>query len=157
MQKKKSFHFLLSKVKKTHTHTNPSLILESIRSTVMKHDSVRVLPALNGTVTHTVWRARASRRTGGELIMWKMRAWKASVEVGTRADEGYPPRARRSWPDWEQDQRCAPAFCLPAPPPPFSPRRSHNSILPPPFSCGPTCCSTSFCFFVLFFCFLNPH
>lgn len=111
----------MSKVKnkKKEKHTNSRLILETIRSTVMKHVSVRFLPALNGTVTHTVWRARASRRTGGELIMWKMRAWKASVEVGTRADEGYPPRARRSWPDWEQDQRCTPAFGLPAPPPPF--------------------------------------
>lgn len=45
------------------------------RSTaVMKHVSVQVLPALNGAAMQPAWRARASRRTGGKLIMWKMRA-----------------------------------------------------------------------------------
>lgn len=41
---------------------------------VMKHVSVKILPALNGAAMQPAWRARASRRTGGKLIMWKMRA-----------------------------------------------------------------------------------
>lgn len=103
--------------------------LPSIRSTVMKHVSVKILPVLNGAVTREARRPRASRRTGGKLIMWKMRAWKASVGVGMGADEGCPPHAHRSWPDWEQDQRRGPPFCLPASPLPT--RHSHNSIFHP--------------------------
>lgn len=93
-------------IKQRYQNINACIIFETIRSTVVKHVSVKILPVLNGAVTRTVWRARASRRTGGKLIMWKMRAWKASVGVGMGADEGCPPCAHRSWPDWEQDQRC---------------------------------------------------
>lgn len=99
----------------------------SLSSTVMKHVSVKILPVLSGAVTRTAWRPRASRRTGGKLIMWKMRGWKASVGVGTRPDEGCPPCAHRSWPDWEQDQHHGPPFCLPANP--LSTQQSHNSII----------------------------
>lgn len=97
----------------------------------MKHVSVKILPVLNGAVTQAAQRPRASRRTGGKLIMWKMRAWKASVGVGMGADEGCPPCAHRSRPDWERDQRRGPAFCLPANP--LSTQRSHNSIIHPVF------------------------
>lgn len=103
--------------------------LISIRSTVKKHVSVKILPVLNGAVTRMARRARASRRTGGKLIMWKMRAWKESVGVGMGADERCPPCAHRSWPDWEQDQRFGPPFCLPASP--LSTRHSNISIFYP--------------------------
>lgn len=58
--------------------------------------------------------------------MWKMRAWKASIGVWTGADEGCPPHAHRSWPDWEQDQRHGPPLCMPACP--RSTQHSYNSI-----------------------------
>lgn len=80
----------------------------------MKHVSVKILPVLNGVVMRTAQRPRASRRTGGKLIMWKMRAWKESVRVGIGADEGCPPCAHRSWPDWEHDQLCDLPFCMPS-------------------------------------------
>lgn len=103
---------------------------------MMKRVSVKILPVLNGAVTRMAWRARASRRTGGKLIMWKMRAWKASVGLWMGADEGRPPCAHRSWPVWEQDQlRSDPPFCLPACP--LSPPHSHNSIFHPAFLTPP--------------------
>lgn len=114
--------------------TSPAYFRDSIfliRSTVMKHVSVKALPVLNGAVTQTARRPRASRRTGGKLIMWKMRAWKASIGVGAGADEGSPPCTRRSWPDWEQDQHRGPPVCLPASP--LSSLHSHNSIIHPVF------------------------
>lgn len=112
-------------IKQRYQNKNACIIFETIRFTVMKHVSVKGLPTLNGAVTRTVWRARASRRTGGKLIMWKMKAWKASVGVGMGADEGCPPCARRSWPDWEQDQHCDLPFCLPVCP-------HRTPISPPP-------------------------
>lgn len=81
---------------------------------MLKHVSVKILPVLNGVVMRTAQRPRASRRTGGKLIMWKMRAWKESVRVGIGADEGCPPCAHRSWPDWEHDQLCDLPFCMPS-------------------------------------------
>lgn len=53
----------------------------------MKHVLLKILPVLNGAAMQPAWRARASRRTGGKLIMWKMRAV-ASV----RGADGMPLR-----------------------------------------------------------------
>lgn len=71
---------------------------------------------LNGAVMRKAWRPRASLRTGGKLIMWKMRAWKAVVGVCMGADKMCPPCAQRSWTNWEQDQPCSPLSCLPGNP-----------------------------------------
>lgn len=101
----------------THTRVHHLSHLLTIRSTVTKHVSVKILPVLNSVVMRAAQRPRASRRTGGKLIMWKMRAWKASVRVGIGADEGCPPRAHRSWPYWEHDQLRDPTLCMPTQPP----------------------------------------
>lgn len=50
--------------------------------TVIKRVSVKIFPALNGAVMCKARRPGASRRTGGKLIMWKMRAWEASAGTG---------------------------------------------------------------------------
>lgn len=105
----------------------------------MEHVSVKTQPVLNGAMTLAAQRPRASRRTGGELIMWKMRVWKASVETAAQADAECTPRTHRSWPDWEQDQRHRAPNSLPASP--FPPKFPQLYFTPPPESL--TCCSKS--------------
>ena len=64
-----------------------------------------------------------SRRTGGGLIMCKMRAWKGEcIREGRGADEGCPPCTHRSWPYWEQEPG-APPVC-----------RAKQNPFPPPNS-----------------------
>ena len=58
---------------------------------------------LRGWVSWTAQGPRASRGTGGGLIMWKIRPWKRSVGAGPPTDEGCPPPAPRFSPYWEQD------------------------------------------------------
>lgn len=68
--------------------------------------------------------------------MWKMRVWKESVGVWMGDDEGCPPRAHRSWPDWKKYQRRGPLICLPACS--LSIQHSHNAVLHPLFLTPPS-------------------
>lgn len=121
-------------------------LVHPISCSLMKHVSVKILPVLNSTVTCTAQRARASRRTGGELIMWKMRGWKASKEIGLGADEGCPPCTHRSWPNWEKTSAVVLRFVCQVSP--LCHRLFHNSVSPSSVShtssCRLTCCSPAF-------------
>lgn len=117
-------------------------------TTVMKHVSLKILPALNAAAMQPAWRARASRRTGGKLIMWKMRAV-ASVR-GTDGDRwgastlhsqvlawlGTKPAPRSSI-------MCASLPCLPVTPPQLYFLSSFGWKAKHTTSWSLTCCSPS--------------